>query len=374
MSKNKSQMNIAFSHPILVSQTSKGNQKFWQQHVVTDGIKWYTQTTYWQINKEGKQSKVQSSEPYEATPKNVGKSNETSAENQAYLEAASAYEHQKDKGYHIPGTHSDTLPLPMLAQKFSERSHTLTWPVWCQPKLNGMRMLHDGTKSWSRGGKLIIPECVSHLQFDTKGFIVDGELILPGNVKLQKTMKAATKFDPKISPKLQYFIYDIVIPDKSFGERMKIVVDMIDSFPLDVVFLTTLRADSPADVMKYHKLWTSQGYEGTMIRNDDEGYVIGHRSNQLQKYKDFVDAEFKIISVKEGDGKFKGCAIFKCLTEDGTDDFDCTPEGTMEYRRELWEKKNDYIGKWLTVRYQELTEDKKPLFPVGVTIREREDF
>ena len=49
------------------------------------------------------------------------------------------------------------------------------------------------------------------------------------------------------------------------------------------------------------------------------------------------------------------------------------PKGTRAERRQWLEQAPDYIGKQLTVTYQELSEDNKPRFPVGKRIRE-EDF
>ena len=50
--------------------------------------------------------------------------------------------------------------------------------------------------------------------------------------------------------------------------------------------------------------------------------------------------------------------------------FTVRPRGTMESRRKLFDNGNKYVGKMLTVIYQELTEEGKPRFPVGKDIRE----
>ena len=42
----------------------------------------------------------------------------------------------------------------------------------------------------------------------------------------------------------------------------------------------------------------------------------------------------------------------------------------MESRRKLFETGKKYVGKMLTVIYQELTEEGKPRFPVGKDVRE----
>jgi DNA ligase-1 len=48
------------------------------------------------------------------------------------------------------------------------------------------------------------------------------------------------------------------------------------------------------------------------------------------------------------------------------------PRGTHEDRADLFKDGDSYIGKKLTVRYQELTEDGIPRFPVGIAFRDYE--
>lgn len=369
-------MKIIHSSPILASKTRVGKDKYWQAHVVTDGKAWYTQTSYWQVNKAGEKSVTQWSDPYEATPKNVGKANETSAEEQARSEFDSMVTKQRDKGYTEPGTKTTIRPLPMLAQKFSERGTKMQWPVFVQPKYNGQRMLFDGKDGWSRGGKDIIPECIAHIAdaFPPLNDIIDGELILPGNVLLQETMKATKKYVPGVSEKLVYRVYDVVLPDMPFSQRFEVLKAYVaNRNTYDIEIAPTYLAHDAAEVMAYHKQFIAEGYEGTMVRDDSEGYTIGQRSNQLQKYKDFVDAEFRIVDVIEGAGRFTGAAIFVCDSGFGNT-FNCTPEGSMDHRRELFANRDKHIGKFLTVRYQEFSKDKVPLFPVGVDIRDKGDF
>lgn len=342
-----------------------------------------TQSSYWQTNVDGSQSTVQFSDPYCVYPKNVGRSNETTAEQQAYLEIERDFKKQKDKGYAEIGQESEVLPLPMLAHKFSDRGHKVTWPAYVQPKLNGQRMLFDGEKGWSRGGKLIISECIAHIRGELgplpEGMILDGELILPGNPLLQKTMTAIKKFRPELSPTLVYWVYDIVDPTRTFSERFALLQSTFPaksgSFHSDHVVITpTQQVDNPSDVLYHHGQFVIDGFEGSMVRFDSEGYDIGHRNNQLQKVKDFVDAEFEVLDIVEGGGRFKGASIFVCRATE-TETFTCVMEGDMEYRRSLYTDRVAILKQkpFLTVRYQELSKDGVPIFPVGVALRETKD-
>jgi DNA ligase-1 len=109
--------------------------------------------------------------------------------------------------------------------------------------------------------------------------------------------------------------------------------------------------------------------EGLMIRNKQGLYQLGSRSVDLQKYKEFEDAEYPVIGFTEGQGLAKGHVIWICRTKEGKD-FHVVHKGTHEERAAFFKKAKSYIGKELTVRYQELSEDGIPRFPVGITFRE----
>ena len=48
------------------------------------------------------------------------------------------------------------------------------------------------------------------------------------------------------------------------------------------------------------------------------------------------------------------------------------PKGSVEKRQQMFKDLEKIIGKELTVRYQELSEDGIPIFPVGIVIRDYE--
>ena len=111
-----------------------------------------------------------------------------------------------------------------------------------------------------------------------------------------------------------------------------------------------------------------------MFRNLSGVYKAGHRSRDLQKYKEFIDAEFIITDAKEGTGSDAGTVVWECRTGDreNTKYFDVRPRGTVAQRKEWWDNYKKYIGQELTVRYQNLTEYGIPRFPVGIAIRDYE--
>ena len=84
-------------------------------------------------------------------------------------------------------------------------------------------------------------------------------------------------------------------------------------------------------------------------------------------------SEYKILDVVDGAGSDEGLAIFVLDAGNGQT-FNCRPEGTQENRAELYKNRKQLINKYMTVRYQELSRDKVPIFPVGVGIRDLQDF
>ena len=108
-----------------------------------------------------------------------------------------------------------------------------------------------------------------------------------------------------------------------------------------------------------------------MVRNLTGAYAIGKRSANLQKVKTFLDGEYPIVGFTQGTGGETGCVIWECQTPDGQT-FRVRPRGTQEDRKVLFQNGSDYIGQQLTVRYQELTDDGVPRFPVGIAIRDYE--
>ena len=375
-----------YKTPILVAKTSKGLNKYWQGFAVTNTIEFAIQSHFWQDKADGTPSSKLVSTPKIVSGKNIGKSNEILPRDQARIEIKAKAELKKKKGYHIKGSSElqlDRLPLPMLAHTYEKRSHDIDWDngVYVQPKLDGVRMLFDGKKGWSRQGNLFDQEVIAHLLCDLPpGVILDGELMLPPPATFQDSIRAIKKYRPGVSQNLRYHIYDMVIqkPSATFMKRTQGVAhifydkkwNLLDNPGFDLVQTIPIR-DEENDIANWHEVFTKDGYEGIMIRNAKGVYKIGHRSKDLQKLKHFKDNEFEITMVLSGSGSEQDCAIFQCQTPKGNS-FTVRPRGTIEQRKKWFKRGKDLVGEKLTVRYQELTEDGIPRFPVGIALRNYE--
>jgi len=254
--------------------------------------------------------------------------------------------------------------LPMLANKWGDRQKYISQPFYVQPKLDGVRLLVSKDGGISRTGK-VVPGTEILGKGLKEGQYVDGEAFDP-NLNFEE-LTSTFKTDPL---KLKFHVFDffdLKKLDMTFEERWEKVKSLKNShYEYVETTLVMLRDHVPM----MHEKHVKEGHEGTMIRDKDSVYEVGQRSNYLLKFKDFQTEEYPIVDVKEGTGREKGTAIWVCKV--GEQHFSARPEGTLEVRRKFLEEKDKYIGKQLTVRFQNLTALGVPRFPVGVVVRDYE--
>jgi len=329
--------------------------------------------------------------------KNIGKANETTPYEQALKEAKAKHLKQLTQGGyfdHIPTKQEmDDLLLPMLAQPFEKRKKHIEYPAIVQPKLNGVRCMVRRVsesrvifrsrlgKSYDKVTKHLVPHL---LQLLSVGETWDGELYVHGWT-FQRIVRAVKKFREDDTPKLEFWVYDKV-SDEDYADRYNYLWKKIlehgvpDLSP--VKWTNSQIVIREAEIRQYHDFYVQHGFEGIIIRNRKGGYQTVYRSNNLQKYKEFIDHEFIIIDGRSSEGNQEGCVVFtvegvaidakKKEHPAGVVRFEVVPRGTFEQRRKYLTDIDDLIGEEITVRYQELSEDGVPIFPVGVAIRDYE--
>ena len=313
-----------------------------------------------------------------AEGKNIGKANETTPEQQALLEAESKWNKKKDEGYKetleevtLVKEDTDGFVKPMLA---TDNIKYIKYPCYIQPKLDGIRCLafnQEEVRLRSRSGKEINKPAIKERleEAELSNVTLDGEIYVHGH-KFQDVLKA---IKGELDLPLYYWVYDVVMPG-TFAKRLdflsKLTLKNLELGYAPFIFVQTRLIHNEQELQAAHKLNVKQGYEGSIIRNVDGKYEASFRSHDLIKYKDWFDAEFLIVDVREGKGKFKGCAIYTCQVDSNF--FDCTSPGTLEEKKEAWNNREAAIGKPLTVKYQELTKDGIPRFPTAVAIRDYE--
>lgn len=322
--------------------------------------------------------------------KNKGKKNETSDEEQAQLEAASKRQKKLDAGYfeNLEDIDESKFFKPMLAKVYKD--YEPVFPCYCQPKLDGIRMVIDKNSARTRNGKDIVsvPHIVEALRVVFKNYpeiVLDGELY---NHAFKANFNEIASIVRKTKPTkedldygaghIQYWIYDFGHNSKtmSFALRLEILKNIekllrenkVPSYVVKIV--ETRRCEKQEDLDKLYARYLDYGFEGQMVRYD-ENYE-NKRSKFLLKRKEFMDEEFEILDVIEGVGNKSGMAGAMAFRTKNGKDFTSNIKADWATCQNYLLDKNNFIGKMATVKFFNWTPDGLPRFPYVIGIRDFE--
>ena len=322
--------------------------------------------------------------------KNIGKSNETSPDEQALLEAeAEQTKKLAQGGYHdkLEDIDSPKFFKPMLAKTYGE-DYTPTQKeynvgaVCSQPKLDGVRCIATADGLWSRQGKPLIStphilQSLAPLFNANPDLILDGELYCDRlSSDFDKIISLVRQSKPSMSDiiesqkYIQYWVYDLPSVNHHFILRRAALSGLLASCQIDsniIKEVPTQICQKPEDLDYCYNEYMQQGFEGQMVRISNKEYE-NKRSKQLLKRKEFKDQEFTVVDIQEGIGNRAGMAgmIIYDLGDGRT--FGSGIQGNFKYYKEILEQKDKYIGGQGTVRYQNLTPDGIPRFPVTTVL------
>ena len=403
------------SFPELQGEATTGKTKSWSIRVLERGDTGVIKTTHGYVD-----GKMQVNEKIISVGKNIGKKNETTPLQQAVSEAKASWIKKKESGYSPLGVTTTTpsasvsditkgvaavnldaknesgdeakddeddsgrgkgidrdVPSPMLAHDFLKRGKSIKFPCYTQRKYDGTRCVAiSGKGLFSRNKKRYphLDHIVAEINKLPSTIILDGELYsdtltfqeIVGIVK-RETLKEG---DEKKQLQIKLHVYDI-INEAPYELRYTNLQILFNKYKFQhLVLVKSDICESEEAIKELHARYVAEGFEGLMLRNK-MGLYKNSRAVDLQKFKEFFDGEFKIVAYKEGEGLEAGCVIWICEAENGLQ-FACRPRGTREARVELYSDGDKYVGKKLTVRYQEMTDSNVPRFPVGIAIRDYE--
>jgi ATP-dependent DNA ligase len=365
--------------PKLFKYTQTGAVQEWQ--IFFDNGEYYT------VSGQVEGKKI-TNVPTKCKGKNIGKKNETSPEQQAELEARAKWQKKRDEGYTddvdaLDGANPQRYD-PMLAKDYADYSDKLTFPVYSQPKLDGLRCVVTRHGAYSRQWKPFatlqhIREALRPL-FDKYPELIafDGEMYshdlkdkFEEIVSIVKQPKASAEDIERCKNQIKYHVYDIVTKDNQNFKQRRADYNLLvrEANSPYVCAVTTLCADDQKALDKAYRGYMADGYEGQMIRTWNSSYQH-KRTKDLLKRKDFHENEFEIVGYKEGKGSREGCIILRLAMSDGTE-FDSVPVGGVEYQQRLWNRRLDILGMQATVKYQNLSSDGVPRFNNTIKIRTR---
>ena len=323
------------------------------------------------------------SEWTEAVVKNAGRANATSVEDQALSEAQSKWTKKHDSGYREDPAELDSVDLfkPMLAEKVIDYPVT-QFPVYVQPKLDGARCAGRPNGLWSRKGKpwITTPHIekeVVKLLAEFPNLVLDGELYnhefhddFNRIISIIKKGKPTAEDFAESEKYAQYHVYDCQftdLPDLTFKQRQDKLRAILEAQGMEyIVLVDTKLVSSEEEMDAFHAACMEAGYEGSMIRTDTA--YENKRTKALLKRKEFIDAEFELEDVEEGKGNAAGMAYRVVLKGVGN----AGMRGNAAFRKDLLINKAKYIGKQVTVRYQNMTPDGKLRIGIMLCVRDYE--
>jgi ATP-dependent DNA ligase len=381
----------------LFGEATTGKTKAWSIRVFERDSCGVIETTHGYVD-----GKKQVNEKVISEGKNIGKKNETTPLQQAINEARSSWTKKKESGY-APSAAAggagakaldednesvgsggrgkgidEDVPLPMLAHDYNKRGKGFKFPCYVQRKYDGTRCVAmPGKGLYSRNRKRYphMDHIVAEINKLPDEMVLDGELYsetltfqeIVGLVK-RETLK---KGDEDKQFQIKLHVYDIINTSMTYEERMNNLQMLFKRYKFKhLTLVDTMTCESEDKMKELHAQFVSEGYEGIMMRTK-KGFYKNSRSVDLLKYKEFFDDEYEVVGYKEGEGLEAGCVLWVCKTPEGRV-FNCRPRGSREDRVALYTRGEEFMGKPLTVRYQELTDEGIPRFPVGIAFRDYE--
>ena len=305
------------------------------------------------------------------------------AEEQAMKEATAMHRKKMEAGSfeNISDIDNETYFEPMLAQDWHKQKDKVKYPLYSQPKLDGIRCIVRKDGMWSRNGKRIVSaphifEAMKPLFETNPNLIFDGELYADkfandfnAICSLVKKTKPTSEDLKESSEKIEYHIYDLPNIKSKFEYRYNFLGLL--SLPKCCVRVTTHIVNNKDEVNEYYGDYINAGYEGQMLRLNAD--YENKRSKSLLKHKSFIDEEYTILGVEEGIGNKTGMVgsfIFESKTGKR---FNSSPKFNWEECTKMWDERESLIGKSATVKYFNLTPDGVPRFPYVIKI-DRESY
>ena len=241
-------------------------------------------------------------------------------------------------------------------------------------KLDGVRAYWDGRNLRSRNGKILAASGGWSAHFPP--FALDGELYTARGEfeKIQSIvmdkMPSATAWS-----EIKFHVFDV--PEASGGllERLSELEKFILQNPQagqNLKIIKQVKVKDNAEFEAFADAVIAKGGEGAVVREPNAPYERKRSKNAL-KYKKFKDAECKVIAVNKGSGKYANLAGSLTCKALGGKEGEPKEGAIFKIGSGLSDKNRQdppKIGSIITYKFQNLTANGKPRFPIFLRIRE----
>lgn len=357
----------------LYKKTSLGQVQVWEIETVGDSF----------FTREGiLNGKMTESKPTVCLPKNPGKKNSTTGEQQAEKEALAKHAKKlKSGGYWEDINDIDKFRFtePMLAESLKDFENKVVYPCMVDRKYNGGRIVAEANGLFTRKGEKYksiphIERSIENLFVDFPNLILDGEGYnheyrfnlndLMSILRTQKDKKITTALLNESEEKVRFYVYDAfnfeidgvqITEDTPCVERRV----ALTKFLKDVKYVVPVPyeiAQDRAGIDVVYNEYVADGYEGAMIRNSKSPYQF-KRTTDLLKMKPLDDSEAVILSIQPGTGNAAGLAATATLKwTSGKDQiFDATFMGSVPTREQILKDMDQWVGEKKKFLYNGLT-------------------
>ena len=245
-------------------------------------------------------------------------------------------------------------------------------------KLDGVRAYWDGRNLRSRNGKILaVPEGWS-AHFPP--FALDGELYTARG-EFEKIQSIVMDKTPSVAEwsEVKFYIFDVPEAGGGLLERLSELEKFIAKNPQagqNLKIIKQVKVKDNAEFEAFAEHIVAKGGEGAVAREPNAPYERKRSKNAL-KYKKFKDAECEVTAINAGTGKYAGLmgsVTCKALSAAGANSDEQIASGVKfkigsGFSDE--ERANPpKIGSVITYKYQNLTANGLPRFPVFLRVRE----
>jgi DNA ligase-1 len=291
----------------------------------------------------------------------------------------------------------DKVPLkqPMLACAEIPCLETqVKYPCFIQPKLDGIRCVAINGQAYSRKMKLIPNQFIQEVFGKLNLHGLDGELMIHGD--FNKVQSAVMSEDGE--PDFYYVVYDAWNLEQTYEKRRSELAIKIFSLNSEyVASIDTFIIENAEEAETELGHFIRAGYEGGILRSLNSPYKQGRstfKEGYLVKLKKFLDDEATVIGFEERlhntneqerdergyakrsskkDGMVGANTLGSLIVRWNDVEFGVGSGFNDTQRKEIWDNKDQYIGKLVTFRYQELSSYGVPRFPTFKWFRKEDD-
>lgn len=287
----------------------------------------------------------------------------------------------------------------------------IKFPVWVQPKVDGVRMLRRG-KVVGRSLKSFANKHVSEVFNRPNLEGLDGEVYVGEDICSSSLCRDTTSALSTIegTPDYRWFLFDLCTPEtedlpyeRRHMELMKRLWQMENDDPVAgrLIIAFNQRVDNIDQLLACDEYYLDQGYEGTIVRAMEGKYKYGRstvREQYLLKMKHYVDRDARIVGFVEAminnnkaqinelgytyrtshrENKIPACMVGAIIVHDIEADEEVRiGPGTLthEERRYLWANPQKAVGKFCKYKFFPHGKKDKNRHPTFLTWRDKVDM